>query len=323
VRFRSRPRTFISYSHEDGDVLQQFVDLAVDGQLNPVCDKEHVGPGEELSLRIRHLIDRSDCVVCLGTKHSFLSNWCKQEVEYALETSKAYYPIALDEADPGSMPDWFRGRLLRHREVHVEHGHDGMARTVRQIGVRHSGLRTGFLVALCLLMLVAWPPILGYGVREVITMAGPVPRQWQAEIEGINASIEQAMLRPNGASSVDVRTEATNKGRAWEYRESSTGRLIARDVLEDGSLVRREFLQGRSVVAVDSFALRNTPEGKACVLKVRTIRIPNSGGAVVEDVFDSAGNLISKRVRGGATARWRQYADAGHSVYPIALLSYR
>jgi len=54
--------------------------------------------------------------------------------------------------------------------------------------------------------------------------------------------------------------------------------------------------------------------------KIRTIEIDGDDPLVIEDRFDSVGNLISKRARRKGTERWTHYGDLGKSLFPMFIV---
>ncbi|MBC7248050.1 MAG: toll/interleukin-1 receptor domain-containing protein [Actinobacteria bacterium] len=102
-----RYRVFISYSHEDGDLVEKIVSVLEDAGLRPMWDRDFAfgrGFPEQIRMRIAH----AHVFLPLITESSNRRGWVHQEIGYAMALHVPVLPVAR-----GALP----GEMLR--ELHA------------------------------------------------------------------------------------------------------------------------------------------------------------------------------------------------------------
>jgi len=285
-------------------------------------------PGDLLDKKIKLLIDKSDCVVCLGTPQSFESEYCRDEVEYALGHGKPYHPVIVEE-DPALVkgsPKWFQGSGLGRNVVIVACGMEEFVRMMPKFQqYTRWGLR--WVVLLVFLLLLGVPVSASVALGSTAPLAQPEIRAAQASIEAINLLIENS--RKSGVPSGSVQAVTDRNFPNTILYTDSNGNLIAKDVFERGLLQERFFLHerlflnGGQVMGKDVITVQHEGGSDLPVLKTREIYLTGERTITIEDRFDSTGMLISKRVWNSADGEVTSYGDVGRSVYPVLLPMYR
>jgi hypothetical protein len=94
-------RVFISYSHEDRDLVKEVVRVLKSLKLEPVWDKD-IRPGVPFTETIKGLIAHSHIFMPLITENSQSRPWVHQETGYAMALNIPVLPLAIGNL-PGEM----------------------------------------------------------------------------------------------------------------------------------------------------------------------------------------------------------------------------
>jgi hypothetical protein len=94
-------RVFISYSHEDYELVDKLVKILEENGLTPMWDKNCPG-GHKFPELIKNFIAHSHVFVPVITEASSKRGWVHQEIGYALALNVPILPITLDKV-PGEM----------------------------------------------------------------------------------------------------------------------------------------------------------------------------------------------------------------------------
>ncbi|HKS21664.1 MAG TPA: toll/interleukin-1 receptor domain-containing protein [Thermoanaerobaculia bacterium] len=292
---RSR-RVFIAYSRDEKTLRDGLVQWLEERGFDPDYDDKGGGMlGERLTLGVAEKIQQSECLIALGTRKSLASDWVQQEVVYAqkLPRKRFYFPVLAEEIPKDEIPPWFRLEEAVVGDVGYEKCLGGdysnlaapMERVRRGFPVT---LRAAVTVALVLLTVV--PLLICLGLRNYVDVVDSDTKKFQNLIERANETTDP------------VDAEA----------------LLAKDSYEHGDLVRREYFSHDGIrVAVDDIVTERAPNGAIAKVKTRRMFAGKETGLLVEDLFDSEGILISKRVRSSADEPWRYYVDETISLYPL------
>jgi TIR domain len=97
---------FVSYSHEDRDRCQRFVDDLLRLKVGVWFD-ERLGPGQGITDQVEEALDRAKAVVVLWTKSSVKSEWVKAEANRG-KSRNILVTIRLEEC---SVPFYFDNHL--------------------------------------------------------------------------------------------------------------------------------------------------------------------------------------------------------------------
>ena len=261
-----------------------------------------------------------DCplIVCLGSRESFLSDWCRQEVSLAVENRKHYVPVLKEPTDLADAPAWFRS--ARGLELLVAVGEAEFRRELRRL---REAVPTSLLsgVAWAFALLLAGPLVVAGGVRILGSQADRDTRKLQSRIESMNRTLRPAQAVGTPTSPVESVMDVSSG--VCRYLRPETGELIAQDSFADGYLRQRDYYDGGRLLASDEFVYLRTPNGSFSLSKVRRILASDDRRITIEDRFDSTGTLISKSVSKEPGGGRREYDEVGRSVYPILIPPYR
>ncbi len=95
---------FLSHSSADSSVVHSIASQLEIYGITPIVagnERPHTFP-QELSDKIKMLIQQSDCVVALLTRDGVDSNWVHQEIGYTLD-KKPLIPIVESDVPPGDL----------------------------------------------------------------------------------------------------------------------------------------------------------------------------------------------------------------------------
>jgi TIR domain len=328
ISLKRRPRVFISYSHlGKGPVLARALENWLQARgCQPVVDWQDLEEFDRLELVLHDMIDGCDALVAIGTEEFLTSSYCEQEVNYALNRDKCYFPLLFDSHRAvHSLPDWFsrRGRkggtlILGTALASATQNTAGSFARLESILPRLRNrvamdLRWG--IALALLLFLTLPSLAALGLRRVFTNAGAEVQQIQASIEATNRAIEGV----NPHSSIRLQYDGRVGASTLSYRDTSSGELIARDTVAGRLVAARTYYRKGREIAVDRVEVRRAPNGQETRIKTREILEAGRTGLLIRDRFDSSGTLISKEVRWPGSPGWHRYGDLGSSLYPTAV----
>lgn len=96
-----RYRVFISYSHEDIEIVEKLVKILEDNDLEVFWDK-NFATGIGFTMQIKNFISNAHVFVPVLTKVSSKRGWVHQEIGYAMALNVPVLPVMLDEV-PGEM----------------------------------------------------------------------------------------------------------------------------------------------------------------------------------------------------------------------------
>ena len=94
-------RVFISYSHEDAELVEQIASILRSNGLQPMLDKSFA-TGQGFTDQIKNFIAHAHVFMPVITKTSITRNWIHQEIGYATALSIPVMPISCGEM-PGQM----------------------------------------------------------------------------------------------------------------------------------------------------------------------------------------------------------------------------
>lgn len=324
---KRRPKVFLSYSHEDIELMRKLKTWLVKQGLEVVIDERGIHPSDTLDLVLRDQIDKSDCLLAIGTSNFMMSDWCRKEVEYALHKGKIYYPILFLLDDEKSVPGWFKGGSLPGQPTIVfttcdpRYGFEPLRKVVSHAKIQPP-ISLRWLVAIAFILLFFVPPTICWTIKEIFDNSAGKIREIQDWVETQNKEVEK-LRRGHDSRLISEGSEYIGY---ILYRDKSTGAIVVRDTFLDGKIKSRQFFSKGQLVAADDFDVFVAPNGELSAIKAREISLENGDDIIIEDRFDSVGNLILKRVRRKGAERWRRYADVMYSAYPRLpplLLPYR
>jgi hypothetical protein len=327
MRLRRR-RVFISYSLKEEDLRDELAEWLRDHGMKPVYDDSPEEPEETvLAENIAAMLRNAECVIVLGTRRSLDSTWVRHEVAYAakLRQRPYYLPVLAEPIPHDELPGWFLRKEPLVGGVKYLRCFDGRARDDRFAALsrpieevrRGSPITLGAAVVLALFLLLVVPLLLWWTLRPVVDSADGDVRDAQLWVEKLNTDIE----RSSGEEDRSLVPVITGDDGYWvtevDYRDRATGALLAHDTFDDRSLVRRSFFRAGREVAFDTVAMLRAPSGAVSQVKMRRIFPRGAAGPTIEDMFDSDGKLISKRMRTSAKGPWRYLAERGRTLYAV------
>ncbi len=132
------PYIFISYAHEDSDVVFPEIQWLKDQGFNLWYD-EGISPGSEWHQELADRIDRCHLFLYFITPRSAASDHCQREVHYAIDNGKQLLAVHLEETELPSginlslgnmqaimrheLPDLdYRIKLVKSASSHIERG---------------------------------------------------------------------------------------------------------------------------------------------------------------------------------------------------------
>jgi WD40 repeat protein/serine/threonine protein kinase len=100
-RFR---QIFVSYSHKDSEIVQEFARIAPIFGIEYLLDRTHLRPGEDWRAGLQRLIGQADTFQLFWSRNSMRSQEVKNEIEYALTIRKPNFilPTYWEEPLPRS-----------------------------------------------------------------------------------------------------------------------------------------------------------------------------------------------------------------------------
>lgn len=88
---------FISYSYDDTNIVDVFVNRMEDSGIDVWRDKKKIEPCDKILPRIKAAINECELVVLFFSAHSNSSDYVKKEIRYAMEKHKKVFVIRLDD----------------------------------------------------------------------------------------------------------------------------------------------------------------------------------------------------------------------------------
>jgi hypothetical protein len=94
----SKPLLFISYSHEDAAIAEQFSALLKERGFDPWIDTREIGPGCSFVAEIDSVLRRASYLILLLSRHSAASRWVRREWMSSLARQEAIIiPVRTDD----------------------------------------------------------------------------------------------------------------------------------------------------------------------------------------------------------------------------------
>ncbi len=316
-------RVFISYGHKDVLLRKELTKWLEDHGFVAEYDETTVMAGKYLEPELKKKIKRSDCVIALGTRDSFFrSRWVEAEVRFidTLSRKPTYLPILAEDISEEDIPEWFTMTSPLMRGVVylkcLSGDFEALASPIEEVCCGR-GLPPAVCVFIALALLIAVPLLISWSLRPFVDAAGGHVRELQRWVEGVNRDIQQRQPPP----SVNGPRLTFEDSFEVSYMDPSRA-LFARDVILHGALSERHFYRLGKEVARDVIVVHAADKGVISQVKTRQIFPDGAPGQVVEDTFDSDGNLVSKRMKVSASEPWTYYAERGRSIYaPFPLMA--
>lgn len=98
----SKLRVFISYSHEDREVINTIVRVLDDNGLKPMYDKDF-SKGTGFHEQIKSYISHAHVFLPVITESSSLRGWVHQEIGYAMALNIPVLPVVIGDGLPSAM----------------------------------------------------------------------------------------------------------------------------------------------------------------------------------------------------------------------------
>lgn len=96
IKEKTKPRVFISYSHEDAEFAMKLVDDLTKIGVKPVIDRLELKVGDDIKAGIDRLIESCPYVITILSRNSKSSEWTNKEALQALKRDKRVLPVVLD-----------------------------------------------------------------------------------------------------------------------------------------------------------------------------------------------------------------------------------
>ena len=317
---KRRVRVFISYSREDRKSIDSLFEWLLKNGCDPVIDEEGIKEGDKLNAKLKAMIDGCDGFLAFGTASYMRSLWCKKEVQYACNSRKEYLPVLFEPLVKEEIAEWFtRSDSLEGEVVYGEcfNQEFGFLKSFLRRLSERKPIRIQNVVLLGIVLLFILPAMVSWTIRERVGQANAEIQELQAWIEKVNRDIDS---RPTVESLVRG-THDSKTSYTIEYRNAASAELIGRDSYLDGQLNMRQYFLNEREVGVDTILIAGAPDGSLSLRKKRVIYIQSEKGMIIQEIFDSIGNLVSKRAgnKSNDESKWKRYTDVGRSVYPPVL----
>ena len=90
---------FISYAHEDSEIINKIYECLEENSISAFIDREAISGGEEFSQVITEHIKESILFLFIGSKNSYDSKWTSKELHLALKYKErnAIIPYLIDD----------------------------------------------------------------------------------------------------------------------------------------------------------------------------------------------------------------------------------
>ena len=320
MRLRRKPRVFLSYSHENRDLFLHVKERLIGAGILVIFD-EGLQAGDHLDIVVQKKIAQSDGLLTIGTKEFMQSRWCEQEVRFALYEGKEYYPVVF--GDPEDIPEWFKRRgpieiiyskvpAVDADEVNLRYLDLVIEKILQKPPI--SLFFSVFLILICVFVL---PPLAALIYVNRIDLPPKDVRVLQEWVEDTNHSVTESR---SGGGPYELVYHWTSK--EISYHDRTNGEVIAKDEFLDILGCQRTFFRAGKEVAVDSIVQLQAPNGATSLLKKRIIYPNGPSGFVIEEDYNSVGQLVSKRSRRSHDDGWQWYREVSSSIFPI-LFFYR
>lgn len=321
---KRRIKIFVSYSHADKALARQLAAWLQQNGCEPLVDERKIKPSHVLNATLTDMIDRSDGCIALGTANLMKSNWCQQEVEYALLKQKKYLPCLLEPVDKADWAKWFTQAGSLKGEIVVANclrsNFEALEEFIKLLRERQP-VKPVTVVLLSSIFLCIIPILISWTIHDRVGKANRHIRELQQWIQQLNSDID---TRHSGNRSIGMVLDPQDPTQI-NYVDAQSGDVLAKDYCAAGKLSRRIFFQNGQEVGNDSFEILTSASdslatsGQVSLIKKRQIYPQGINGFVIEETFDSTGKLISKQARASQQDEWERYGDTGSSLYPPGL----
>lgn len=95
-------RVFISYSHEDKELVAKLVSILDKNKLEPLWTEKLTG-GSGFDEQIKVFIEHAHVLMPVLTKSSMAKGWVHQEIGYAMGIHTPVFPVTTENIVPGGM----------------------------------------------------------------------------------------------------------------------------------------------------------------------------------------------------------------------------
>ena len=89
---------FLSYASEDRELIEPLVEILEEKGWTLWWDRELIA-GPDFAQKIQENLDQARCVVVAWSRHSVVSNWCRDEASEGIERN-CLVPVVIDDARP-------------------------------------------------------------------------------------------------------------------------------------------------------------------------------------------------------------------------------
>ena len=248
------------------------------------------------------------------------SLWCKKEVQYAYHSRKEYLHVLFEPVMREEIAEWFtisdslEGEVVYGECYNQEFGF--LKSFIRRLSERKP-TKIQYVVLLGLVLLFIFPAMVSWTIRDRVGRANAEIQELQGWIEKVNRDIDSSPT----VESLIQETPDSSTSYTIEYRNAESNELIGRDSYMNGQFKKRRYFLNDREVGVDTIFILKAPDGSLSLRKKRVINIQREDGVIIQETFDSIGNLVSKRAGNNLTddSKWNRYTDVGRSVYPPVL----
>lgn len=122
------PKIFISYSHDDYDMVSKICKALENYTVEVLLDKQELSVGDNIKQRISEMVDDSDYFIYVNSKNSNESSWATKELEKAKEQRKKILPVQLDDS---KMPEIVSGLVFADFVQSFDKGIEQLGRALR------------------------------------------------------------------------------------------------------------------------------------------------------------------------------------------------
>lgn len=309
MRLRRRVKVFVSYSHQDRALRDALVGWLQRNGCDPRFDAERHGiaPGKPLPLSVVKIIDRCEVFLGIGTTSFMRSSWCEEEVAYARSVGMHYLPVLCEPLPSTEIAPWFQGTgTVAVRYAECFSGDFAPLTLVVSAFSEREPAELSLAVLLLFFFLIGVPILGSWMIRQWIGRADREIRDLQGWVEELNRNLVEGR-----------KYVAVCRDYSIEYQDPNSGEIVARDAFRSGRINRRLFYRVGREVANDSILFEKTYGDTPSLSKRREIYPQGrETGVLIEETFDSIGNLVTKRVRRPGGSGPTSYADIGVSIYP-------
>lgn len=101
----SKPMVFISYAHDDWEIVEKFADYFCEQGYNIWFDKTRLEIGDEFNVEINQNIKNCAIMLCFLSKNYVRKPYCKIEFNNAIDNRRSIATVCLDDVDKETNAD--------------------------------------------------------------------------------------------------------------------------------------------------------------------------------------------------------------------------